>query len=264
MECRWIRTGETDIAALREASERVAVLPLSSIESHGPHAPVGSDPLNLEVLLEMIEKEETVAILPQLPYSHDLHATRLHGAIHVQSAILLDLVENICDEIERNGFDKIVLLHGHGGNVTLHAMFVDRVLEKCKPYALYSIPPLPGMYDFMMEFMDTKQIGHGCEMETSMNLACCPECVHLEKIAGRIFEEQESPDLPNVNTPVEWTSRWPKMAVGDPSKATREKGEKIMAEWARRVIDLLRRIKRDQVVPRVMAEFTKEREEHRG
>ena len=263
MECRWIRTSQVNLARLRKASGGVAVLPLSSIESHGPHAPTGSDPLCLEHLLGLIEKQETVAILPQLPYSHVPDATRLPGAVHIDSDILIPLVENICDELHRNGFSKIVLLHGHGGNVPLHAMFAHRMLEKCKRYAVYSIQPLPGMHDFYMGLMESKDTGHACEMETSMNLVACPECVDLKKVKGRRFRAQPHPAVGEALTPVEWTSRWPTMAVGEPGRATRQKGEKILNEWARRVVGILRKIKKDKIVPRVMSQFARERQSHR-
>ena len=254
MNCEWIRTTTTALAALREASNGVALLPLGSIESHGPHLPLGSDTLVLQHLLGRITARETVAVLPLLSYSFVPAAAKLPGAIHIESSLLLDYVEAICDEIHRNGFSKIILLHGHGGNVPLHFSMPSRCLEKGKPYALYSIPPLPDMHAFITALMEFPNQGHACEMETSMNLVAAPDCVHLDRVRGKVFEMGPMPDLGSTITPVNWIGRWPEMAVGKPELATREKGEAIVAEWTRRIVDMIRTIKKDEIVPRVMKE----------
>lgn len=260
MNGEWIRTAATDLAALRDASNGVALLPLGSIESHGPHLPLGSDTLVLQHLLGRITAQETVAILPLLPYSFVPAAAKLPGAIHIESSLLLDYVEAICDEIHRNGFSKIILLHGHGGNVPLHFSLPSRCLEKGKPYALYSIPPLPDMGAFIKSRMESPNQGHACEMETSMNLAAVPECVHLDRVRGRTFEKGTMPELGSTLTPVNWIGNWPEMAVGNPDKATLEKGEAIVAEWARRAVELIRTIKKDEIVLRVMKEHREAKE----
>jgi len=259
MEMEWIRLSETEIAALRRRSGGVALLPLASIESHGPHLPLGSDPVSLRYVMKKAVQLEPAAVLPELPYSYVLEATRRPGAIHIDSALLMRLVENICDEVARNGFRKIVLVHGHGGNVALHWMFCKRILELGKPYAVYSIQPLPDMDGFMKPILETKVTGHACEMEASMVMAADESLVNLKRLHGRVFKCQEAPGVSPAFTTVEWVSRWPEMAVGDASRATRGKGVKILDEWARRVAETVRKVKKDRVVMRVMAEFAGER-----
>jgi len=258
MECHWIRNAECDLAALRDASDGVAVLPLASIESHGPHLPLGSDILCARDLVKRIVAEETVAVLPVLPYSWVAEARMRPGAVHVPSDHLIPQVEAICDEIHRNGFGKVVLLQCHGGNVALHQMMVKRMLERRKPYAVYSIGVFANIPVEMKDVLDSEQYGHACEMETSMNLVAAPELVHLERLGERTFPSQERPDVGDVLTPVDWTATHPQMAVGEPQKATPEKGERIMAAWAEGVVDTLRRIKRDEIVPAAMETYNRQ------
>jgi len=257
MNCYWIRNTEYDLKDLRRASKGVAVLPLGSIESHGPHLPLGSDTLTIAHMLERVIAKETVAVLPVLPYSYVGEARMLPGAIHVPSHILMDQVEAICDEVHRNGFDKIVLLHGHGGNVPLHSMFVKRMQERCKPYAVYSLPPLCNMKVDIAEIIESSEWGHACEMETSANLVFAPELVNLKRLGKKRFPAQPGPDVGGALTSVDWTARHPEMAVGDPQKATAEKGEKIISEWAKGVIDALRKIKRDRIAPVTIRRFNR-------
>ena len=263
MECRWIKTAADDLAALCRAADGVAVVPLSSIESHGPHLPLGADALALEHLLEQIEQREAVAILPQVTYSHVLAARCLPGAIHIDSMLLIQLVENICDEAHRNGFAKLVLLHGHGGCVPLLEMIRARIAEQAKPYAVYAIPVLTGVHERCGHILETEHHGHACEVETSLDLVAFPDLVRLDKLQGRVYPPQPLPDVGHALTPLRWACRWPEMVAGDPSKATREKGERFWAEWTRSVVEILRKIKADQITPNLMAEHAEKSRSHR-
>ena len=264
MDCYWIRNSEYELEALRDASESVAVIPLASIESHGPHLPLGADPLAQEHLLERIIAKETVAVLPIVHYSYVGEARMLPGAIHMPSDLLMDMVEQICDEVHRNGFDKVVLLHGHGGNVALHWMFCKRMLERDKPYAVYSIPVFGSRGEEITAICDGGDMGHACEMETSMDMVAFPDLVKLDVLGDKRFPMGEHPDVGAAHTPVEWVSRWREMAVGDPQKATAEKGEKILSIWCDEVVDILRKIKADTVTLSEMKRYTAQTNGHRG
>jgi len=245
MNCYWIQNTETTLADLRKASRGVALVPLASIESHGPHLPLGSDPLCIEHIVGRVTAEETVAVLPAVIYSSVIEARMLPGAINIRTETLMDLVENICDEVHRNGFDKIVLLQGHGGNVALNEAFLKRVLEKEKPYCAYSLPVLAGQWAKVVPLLETTETGHACEFETSMNMVARPELVRLDLLGEKTFPTQPSPQVGSAQTPVEWTARHPEMAVGEPQKATREKGQQIIALWVEGIIHDLRLIKQD-------------------
>lgn len=252
MECYWIRNTEATLAKLREASEGVAMVPLGSIESHGPHLPLGSDPIKTDNLVRHIVEQETVAVLPTVPYSYVAAARVLPGAIHIPSALLIDWMEQICDEIHRNGFNKIVLLHGHGGNVALHQMICSRMLEKEKPYALYSLSAQADRMPEMFKLMDHPEQGHACEWETSLNMVACPELVDLKALGDRTFPTVPGPDTGAALTPVDYISRHPDMAIGKPQLATKEKGEQILAMAVEGVVRHLRMIKKDTKVLEVM------------
>jgi creatinine amidohydrolase len=257
VNCYWIQNTEATLARLRRASRGVALLPLASIESHGPHLPLGSDVFGIEYVLRLTCAREPAAILPVVQYSYVADARMCPGAIHIRTDILEELVEQICDETARNGFRKIVLVHGHGGNVTLGAGFLRRILEREKAYAVYSVPVFAGKEADILALLETKEWGHACEMETSFDLAACPELVDLQTLGSRTFPTQPAPDVGQAQTPVDWTARHPWMAVGIPQKATRAKGQKIARYWAAGLAEHIRKIKQDSRTPAAIASYNR-------
>jgi len=246
MNCYWIENSDATITALREASEGVALFPLGSIESHGPHLPLGCDPIKTDNLVRHVIGRETVAVLPTLAYSSVASARALPGAIHIRSETLMQYVEEICDEVYRNGFSKIVLLHGHGGNVALYQMFATRMLEREKPYAVYSLSAQADKWDEMKQTADCDEWGHACEWETSMALMACPQLVDLEALGSRTFPTVPPPNVGVALTPVDWISRHPDMAVGEPQKASVAKGERWLEMVVTAVVEHLKLIKQDE------------------
>jgi creatinine amidohydrolase len=264
MDCYWIRNTEMELARLRRVTGGVAVLPLSSIESHGPHLPLGSDPLCLDYIVDRVLEKEKVAVLPPLPYTFVAEARMLPGAIHIQSPLLMDFVECIFDEVYRNGFPKMVLLHGHGGNVYLGDALLRRLLEREKPYAAYSIPVFAGKGEAIRSLLETKEWGHACEMETSLNLVTCPGLVNLKVLGRKTFPGRPGPETGSASTPVGWTARHPEMAVGVPQKGTAKKGEEIARLWVEGIVETLGKIKKDRVCLREMRSYAKRARSLRG
>ena len=254
----WIRNTDETIRDLHRASDGVAMIPLGSIESHGPHLPLGCDPIKTDNLVKNILKHETVATLPTLHYSYNADARMLPGAISIRSDILMDYVENICDEVYRNGFSKIVLLHGHGGNVSLHQMFGCRMLEREKPYVTYSLSAQPGpVWEEMKKDStdETPEWGHACEWETSMMYLADEKLVTLEKLNGRTYPSAGALPVGHTLTPVDWVAKYPMMAVGKPHLASKEKGEKFMAAVVAAIVKHLRLIKADTRTAAVMKSY---------
>ena len=118
----------------------------------------------------------------------------------------------------------------------------NEVLEKEKNYALYSIPVLDEKS--VLALMESKELGHACERETSVSLVSHPELVHLEKLGDKTFPSRPKPDVDTALTPVDWIAQHPEMAVGIPQKSNKDKGEKILSIWVDKTVEILRKIKK--------------------
>jgi creatinine amidohydrolase len=252
---KWLELAATDFDEALGESAGVVLIPVGSIEIHGPHLPVGCDTLIVERFVEMVAEQEPVVVAPVMAYTM-APVARLHpGGVSLPPELLVEHLQKVCDELARNGFSKIILVHAHGGNVPMHQMTLATTLDRAKPYSLYSIPPLAGAGDTIAKLMESEEYGHACEIETSLALYVFPHLCHMDRVRGKIYPRQRDLDVGPAATPVDWAAHYPHYAVGDASKASAEKGEKIMKAWVDSVVDVVRKVKQDEVVERIMERF---------
>jgi len=250
---KWLQLAAPDFDDARQKSKGVALVPVGSIEIHGPHLPVGCDTLVVEKFVERVAAKEPVVIAPVMAYTLAPVARFHPGGISLPTELLVEHLLKVCDELSRNGFDKIVLVHAHGGNVAMHQMALTTTLNRAKPYSLYSIPPLSGTSEVIAKLKESDEYGHACEVETSLALYLFPELCKMERVLGKVYQRQQDLDVGPAATPVDWAAHYPHYAVGDASKASAEKGEKIMEVWVDAVVDIVRKVKEDKVVAEIMS-----------
>src|SRR5438132_4584029 len=101
------------------AQNRVAVLPVGTVEQHGPHLPLVTDVLTATEMSRMaVEKIPNEAILmPSVYYSFNLHHMDFPGTIAVEGDTFINYVTDIGKSLAHHGFRKILLVNGHGSNV---------------------------------------------------------------------------------------------------------------------------------------------------
>jgi creatinine amidohydrolase len=255
---RWIELTTTEMEAAREEAQGVALIPVGSIETHGPHLPVGCDAFVADRVADLAAEEEPVVVLPAMPYTWSPQARRHPGAITVQSTHLVALLEDVCDEIWRNGFPKIALLHAHGGNVPMDYLMPAHMVERGKPYALYSIGPWGGLDPAVLTRERARApIGHACHVESSSLMFVRPDLVKMANLKGEDISPRPGPAVGSAQTGIGWIESHPYGVIGQPALATPQLGEELIRGWAKGVAAILRRIKQDEVTPRVVAEFAR-------
>lgn len=245
---KWEELTADELAALAEKEDAVVVLPMGSLEKHGPHLPLGTDGLvAYEVALKASMREPCI-VLPPLFYTHVAAMRQFPGAINIREDILLNLLENIFEEVSRNGFKKILILNGHGGNIDLLKLFARRRLTRKTDYSLYILAePWIFQQKILSEVKESEEIGHAGEIETSQILYLYPKLCRMERAKPAKTRPKPLNGMP-VITPVDWVVYCPEGYVGDPTKATREKGEKLINALVDGVVETIRRIKADKSV----------------
>lgn len=242
---------------VKEAAEKglVAVLPIGSVEVHGPHMPLGTDSITAhEIARRAAEKEEAV-VLPPLYYAYVPESAHFPGTVSLSAKTLLTVLEEVCDEAARNGFKKILLVNGHGGNSVLLRTFLRDSLRKKKGYVLYAmIEPWVPINELVAKMSEGRIFGHACEMETSIGLHLFGDHVKM----GNIKREAKlgSTGLPKgIETPFDWQAYAVELYVGDPRHATKEKGKILVDKMVEYLAEAIKAIRNDTAVPKVLDEY---------
>jgi len=214
-----------------------AVIGIASIETHGPHLSLCADPLVGDAILKRAAErvEANLVILPTIPYAlvcqHGNQRNPVYpGMVGVTETTLLSQFRDIAGCLVRDGFRKLIIYNMHGGN-SMFAPVIAHSLER----------EYPGLYCFTcfvttgMEtagMFDEPSSGHGCAMETSLNLCLCPQFVWLETNppvnAARSYA-LEPPAQARIFPDWTWTTRGHGY-VGDPKQASPEAGEKLVEQ----------------------------------
>jgi creatinine amidohydrolase len=167
----------------------------------------------------------------------------------------------VCDEIGRNGFDKILLVNGHGGNTFWLQFFCQAQIAERRDYVVFYTDPSPRDADTIeqIEAMQKTDFGgHACESETSWMMALRPDLVQLGRAgneSGKRVGKLDRLKDQNLYSGISWYAAFPHHYAGDARPATPELGELFLRGMADSLADVLRALKRDRVALRLQREF---------
>ncbi len=254
MEWEKLTSSELEKAAKETG---VCLLAMGVVEKHGEHLPLGTDYLNAYKLAVKAAKKEKSVVFPPFYFGQVYEAKCFPGTVTLKPELLYKVVQGVLDEIGRNGFEKIIILNGHGGNTNFIKFLAQSQLWEEKNYSLY----LPINWQFISakkreEILDTEIYGHAGEYETSISLANHEELVKKEEIPGELFTpKKRMKNLPPTFTGVHWYSDYPEHYVGDAGQASREKGEKLLKIIINNLTNYIKAVKEDEIVPGLEKEF---------
>jgi len=252
----WEQLTAPAFAKAVTACGRTCVISVGVVEKHGDHLPIGEDAIIGHAIATRAAEIETAMVFPNYIFGQNTHAKCEPGAIAIPFALLHPLLEAVCDEIARNGFNKIIAFSPHGGNHSLLNLFCEKMLDAEKPFAFYHanicLAKIPGPR------IGTASVdGHGGEGETSMMLALHPEWVTATRASdyGLPLKREAAFRDRAVMTPSWWYADHPGMLMGDQTEGTAEKGEKILERNVAWLADIIRTVKNDEVAPALYREF---------
>jgi creatinine amidohydrolase/Fe(II)-dependent formamide hydrolase-like protein len=235
-------------AQLRFKEVDVALLPVGSIEQHGPHLPLDCDSFDAEHLATKVAEncmDPKPLVLPLMPYGVSYHHEDFSGTISISPETLSKLVYDIGMSAARHGVTKLVIINGHGGNSpALHfaAQMINRDAHifTCVDTGETSDPDVYSM-------AETPNDVHAGEIETSTTLATRPDLVRLE--ATKKFIPRFSSRYLNFTSKrrVEWYAHTSKISqtgvLGDPTKGNAGKGERIWEIMIKRLVEFVEDLK---------------------
>lgn len=269
-EAQDLPTRMEDLSALqfKEAvrkSSKIVILPIGVLEKHGPHMPLGTDVFTAREMALRAAEEEYAVVFPWYYFSQINEAKHQPGTIAYSPELIWKVLQETLDELSRNGFEKIIIVNGHGGNKAFLEYFGISQLSERRDYALYWYQP---SYDPAVireaeaMTMHDKLDQHAGNRETSMVKAIVPDLVHPE-LAG----EQPGVDYDRINnlehvyTGIWWYASYPNHYSGDGSKAKAEAGELILQSVTKQFAEVIRAIKADKNVPQLQEMFFRDAED---
>lgn len=234
---------ETNWKAIKEAEIEVAVLPWGATEAHNFHLPYATDNYQIEAIAAesgklASEAGAKVIILPNIPFGVNSGQPDIKLDMNLNPSTQLAILADIIEVLNRQGINKLIVLNGHGGN-----NFKPLLRELGLKY--------PEMFLLMTNFFQVVNKAeffeasgdHADEMETSLMLHLRPDLVLPLEKAGDGKEKQSK--IKAIREGWAWSERkWSSVTedtgIGNPKKATKEKGEKFFQAVCEKLAELFR------------------------
>jgi creatinine amidohydrolase len=226
------------------ADADLALLPVGSTEQHGPHAPLGTDFLSATaVAAEAADaSEEELVVAPPIPVGIAEEHRQFTGTLWVSEDTFRDYVRETIESLASHGWNRVVVVNGHGGNTGALREVCGDVTRHEDAYAVAFT-----WFDAVdLDAVDADlSMGHGGAVETSLLQAIHPELVHedrkeeaAENGAAGWGEWQSGTNL--AYDTAEFSDSG---AVGDPREASAKAGEQLLAQAADALCALLDRVR---------------------
>jgi len=234
----------------------VAVLPMGAIEQHGLHLPTGHDTIQLFPMLEEIARRTKVMLLPCPWYgAHPAHHHLFPGTLPLQNDTARALIKDIVRGAAIAGYNKFLIFFGHGQAFMTNYTVQELGLEG---YFIVSVMFQNMVKDVHFEIFETA-FWHADEAETSVALYTHPELVDMSKAVaewstplidgGRFVQNPSEAATTKPARFDEGTWSIPEYkdlkygVIGDPTLATREKGERYVQIIEDRMVEFIEEIK---------------------
>lgn len=239
--------GEHTWLELRELARRddiVIVIPTATLEDHGYHLPIDTDVRLIETIarsaVERFNREEPAKamLFPTAVHGYTPHHMDFPGTVSLRWNVfvesLLDCGRSLC----RHGFDRILILNGHGSNAPLvdlaqRLINVEQRGAVCMASTLYLTTPKS------IERLQAERasgpggMSHACELETSLYLAIAAELVQMDKAVREVPDWTENvwSDWPSAG-PLSYMPNWSGLThsgvMGDATVATADTGRALL------------------------------------
>lgn len=221
------------------AGRSTALIPLGSIEQHGPHLPLGSDRWIADALARgLAERRPESVALPALPFGCASEHMGFPGTLHLAPASLEALLADLLTSLSVHGFERAFVFSAHGGNVEALAGMRARLASRVPSLVLGIEQDLEAVARMQRDAVASRGLEaesagpHAGEFETSLVAALRPGSVRRSALAAG---QRTSPDevqglfYPSLRERVE------SGVLGDPRQASAERAGRYLEAW----VDLL-------------------------
>ncbi|MGJ3253560.1 MAG: creatininase family protein [Elainellaceae cyanobacterium] len=244
----------TDIHAIRDKANVVLVQPIGAIEQHGPHLPLIVDAaIGTAVLgkaLEKLESEIPAYALPPLYYGKSNEHWHFPGTVTLTAQTLITMLMEIADSLYRAGFRKLVLMNSHGGQPQIMEIVARDLHQRHDDFMVFPLFTwkVPNRASDLISPKE-KELGiHAGDAETSIMLSILPDQVKMNRAMTEYPHGLPDDSLLSMEgkLPFAWVTRDLSRSgvLGDPTVATKEKGDRILESVSDGWVNVIRDIHR--------------------
>jgi creatinine amidohydrolase len=218
------------------------VAPIAACEQHSRHLPTITDTVLVTGVAEGVEARlpREVVLLPTLWLGASGHHLRYGATLSVEVDIHVDVLCEMLTPLLEDGYQRLLVLNGHGGNIDTMHMALRRLQPRFRERVLSAASywDLAAAELAALAQGPRKVMGHACEFETSMMLALRPELVRRDQIADD--PPRDDAALRGLFLADDMHQKTDHGAVGYPSLATAEKGRAFLNAAVERTVEVVR------------------------
>lgn len=248
--------GETNWKDIKDLEVEVAVLPWGATEAHNYHLPYATDIIEGEAFAAEAgriawENGTKAVVLPAIPFGVNTGQDDIYLNINLNPSTQFAILQDIIEVLDRQGVRKLLIVNAHGGN-------------DFKPILRELGLKFPKMFLVMTNFFNVvdkdsffEEAGdHADEMETSLLLHLRPDLVRPLEEAGE--GSQKVSRINGIREGWAWSERkWSMVSedtgIGNPKKATEEKGAKFFSAVSEKIAELISDIAKVEIEDRYEA-----------
>jgi creatinine amidohydrolase len=261
-----MRIGEMPWTEVREAIQRgaAALVPLGSIEEHGPHSPMG-DYMAIHDITGRTGEATNDLVVPTMPFGYSEYFRHYPGTITLRAETLTAVVEDTVDCLVGHGLRHIVIFNGHAGNMPILEVLM-RKIRRTRGLLVPIISPLqimqaPALIKEL--YGEGMVLEHGGEPMGSLMMALAPGKVQMHRVGafGRgTFLGMPTSGLGGIMfkgvrvvVPIDMREVTPETgSLADPSKASAERGRALLDYAVKFCVDFVKWFRTTD--PKVVAE----------
>ncbi|MFC1542207.1 creatininase family protein [Candidatus Latescibacterota bacterium] len=254
---KWEELTTPDFIKAVKNSGSTCIIPIGVLEKHGAHLPLGTDVMSIREIAVRAAKQDYAIVFPYY-YAGQINVAKPQpGTVAYSQELQLKLLQETCDELGRNGIKNIIIANGHGGNTSFLSYFCRRQLENRRDYAvlIFRARTYPETDEKIKKIRKTTFGGHADEEETSTMLVTRPDLTHVERANEQSGESQGRFNLPYATSSVDFYDMYPNHYAGDGSPANVELGNLIIEDGVSQLVELIKAVKKDDTVHKVLKEF---------
>ena len=243
--------------------DRVAVVPIGTLEDHGHHLPIDTDVRIIDGICSRAcaRVPDKVVLLPSVTHGYSPHHLDFPGPITIRWDVFVEYLLGITRSLVAHGFHRLILANGHGSNGPLVNMAARlTIVEHPEVIACdYFYLTTPKALEVLRQVRESEFPGgmaHACELETSFYLHLDPSLVQMDKAVKDIgFPASDYFYYDWSDGPGSMMEYWSTLSktgtMGDPTLATAAKGDALMDAAVTELVAVIEEMKTREIRPRV-------------